>query len=101
MRTLKEIIGLLLLAAIIVGLGQFLPGLNVLFDDYLVGFFLAAIAIPVVRMVYKSHMDKVSKLPPDVWEKREKESLEQWEETCEATYSLSQPLDLRNMTNDG
>ncbi len=43
MRTLKEIGGLLLLAAAIVGIGQFLPGLNVLFDDYLVGFFLAAI----------------------------------------------------------
>jgi len=100
MRTLKEIGGLLLLAGVIVGLGQFLPGLNVLFDDYLVGFFLAAIAIPFARIIYKSHMANIAKLPQDIRGKREKESQEQWEETCEATFSLSQPLDLRNMTND-
>lgn len=100
MHTFKEICGLLLLAGIIVGIGQFLPGLNVLFDDYLVGFFLAAIAIPLARMMYKSHMTNVAKLPQEIREKRERESQEQWEETCEATFSLSQPLDLRNMTND-
>lgn len=100
MRTLKEICGLLLVVGIIAGFGQFLPGLNVLFDDYFAGFLLAAIVIPVARMMYKSHMTKVSKLPPDLREKREKESQEQWEETCEATFSLSQPLDLRNMAND-
>jgi len=100
MRTLKEIIGLLLLAGIIVGLGQFLPGLNVFFDDYLVGFFLAAIAIPVVRMMYKSHMVKITKLPVDVQEKREKESKEWWKETSDATYSPSRTLDLRNIHDD-
>jgi hypothetical protein len=100
MRTLKEIGSLLLLAGVIVGVGQFLPGLNVLFDDYLVGFFLAAIAIPLVRMMYKSHMTKVAKLPQDVREKRKKESQEWWKETSEATFSPSQPLDLRNVTND-
>ena len=100
MRTLKEVCGLLLLASIIVGLGQFLPGLNVLFDDYLVGFFLAAIAIPLVRMAYKSHMAKVGKLPPDVREKGEKESQDWWEETSEATYSPSRALDPRNIYND-
>ena len=76
MRTLKEIGGLLLLAGVIVAVGQFLPGLNVLFDDYVVGFFLAAIAILVIRMMYKFHMAKIAKLPPDVREKREKESQE-------------------------
>lgn len=100
MRILKEIGGLLLLTCAIVGLGQFMPGLNVFFDDYLVGFFLAAIAIPLVRMMYKSHMAKIAKLSPKVRKKKEKESQEQWEETCEATLSLSEPLDLRNMTND-
>ncbi len=66
MRTLKEIFCLLVLAGIIVGLGQFLPGLNVLFDDCFVGFFLAAIVIPIARMMYKSHMDKITKLPVDL-----------------------------------
>lgn len=98
MRTLKEISGLLLLAGVIVVVGQFLPGLNVLFDGYFVGFLLATIAILVIRVIYKFHMAKVAKLPPDVRVKREKESQVQWEETCEATFSLSQPLDLRNMT---
>jgi len=78
MRILKEIGGLLLLTGAIVGLGQFLPGLNVFFDDYLVGFFLAAIAIPLVRIMYKSHMTKVAKLPQEIREKRERESQEQW-----------------------
>ena len=100
MRTLKEICGLLLLACFIVAVGQFLPGLNVLFDDYLVGFFLAAIAILVIRMMYKFHMVKVAKLPPDVREKREKESQEWWKETSEATYSPSRALDPRNIYNE-
>lgn len=100
MRTLKEIIGLLLLAGIIVGTGQFLPGLNVLFDDYLVGFFLAAVVIPVARMMYKSHMDKIAKLPQDVRKKKEKESQDWWEETSDATYSPSRALDPRNIYND-
>jgi hypothetical protein len=100
MRRLKEICGLLLSAAIIAGIGQFVPGLNLIFDDYLVGFILAAIAIPVVRMMYIVHMVKVSNLAPDVRDKREKESREWWEETSEATFSPSRILDLRNIYND-
>jgi len=98
-RTIKEICSLLLMAAIIAGLGQFLPGLAVLFDNYLVGFVLAAIAIPVFRRIYRSHMDRIAKLPPDVRAKKEKETRERWEETCKATFSPSRPLDLRNVTN--
>lgn len=100
MHTFKEICGLLLLAGIIAGIGHFLPGLNLLFDNYLVGFFLATITILVVRMMYKAHMAKLSKLAPDVREKREKESREWWEETSEATCSPSRILDLRNIYND-
>ena len=100
MRILKEIIGFLLSAGIIVSIGQFLPGLNVFFDDYFAGFLLAAIAIPLVRMAYKSHMIKVGKLPTDVREKRKKESQDWWEETSEATYSPSRSLDLRNIHDD-
>ena len=100
MRRLKDICGLLLSAAIIAGIGQFVPGLNLIFDNYLVGFILTVLAIPVIRMMYRAHMVNVSKLAPDVREKREKESREWWEETSEATYSPSRSLDLRNMTND-
>ena len=100
MRRLKEICRLLLSAAIIAGIGQFIPGLNLIFDNYLVGFILTVLAIPVIRMMYRAHMAKVSKLAPDVREKREKESQKRWEETRKATFSLSRPLDLRNMTND-
>ena len=100
MRTLKEICGLLIVVGIIAVFGQFLPGLNVLFDDYFAGFLLAAIVIPVARMMYKSHMDKITKLPVDVQEKREKESQEWWKETSEATYSPSRTLDLRNIHDD-
>ncbi|MBT3093524.1 MAG: hypothetical protein KME58_11575 [Candidatus Thiodiazotropha sp. (ex Lucina pensylvanica)] len=100
MRTLKEIGGLLLLAVVIVGIGQFLPGLNVLFDDYLVGFLVAAVAIPVVRMAYKSHMAKIAKLSPEVRDKKKKESQEWWEETSEATYSPSRAHDPRNIYSD-
>ncbi|HFD86169.1 MAG TPA: hypothetical protein ENJ35_00660 [Gammaproteobacteria bacterium] len=100
MRTLKEICGLLIVVGIIAVFGQFLPGLNVLFDDYFAGFLLAAIVIPVARMMYKSHMAKITKLPVDVQEKREKESKEWWKETSEATYSPSRTLDLRNIHDD-
>jgi len=90
MRALKEICGLLLVVGIIALFGQFLPGLSVLFDDYFAGFLLAAIVIPVARMMYKSHMDEIATLSPEVRLKKEKESQEQWEETCEAKFSLSQ-----------
>lgn len=100
MRTLKEIGGLLLLAGVIVGIGQFLPGLNVLFDDYWMGFLVAAVVIPVVRMAYKTHVAKVAKLSPEVRDRRKKESQEWWEETSEATYSPSRSLDPRNIYND-
>ena len=100
MRTLKEICGLLIVVGIIALFGLFLPGLNVLFDDYFAGFLLAAIVIPVARMMYKSHMDKITKLPVDVQEKREKGSQEWWKETSEATYSPSRTLDLRNIHDD-
>lgn len=100
MRTLKEIGSLLLLAGVIAGVGQFLPVLNVFFDDYWVGFLVAAVVIPIVRMAYKSHMTKVAELPPDVREKMKKESQEWWEETSEATYSPSRTHDPRNIYND-
>ncbi len=100
MRALKEICGLLLVVGIIAVFGQFLPGLNVLFDNYFGVFLLAVIVVPVARMIYKSHMDEIDRLSPKVRLKKEKESQEQWEETCEATFSLSEPLDLRNMTNN-
>jgi len=79
MRTLKEISGLLLLASVIVGVGQFLPGLNVLFDDYLVGFLVVVVVIPVIRIMYKLHMVKVSKLSPKVRKEKEKENQAWWD----------------------
>ena len=100
MRALKGVCGLLLVVGIIAVFGQFLPGLNVFFDDYFAGFLLAAVVIPIARMMYKSHMDKITKLPVDVQEKREKESQEWWKETSEATYSPSRSLDPRNIYND-
>ena len=58
------------------------------------------IVIPITRMMYKSHMDKITKLPVDVQEKREKESKEWWKETSEATYSPSRALDPRNIRGE-
>ena len=98
MRLLKEFFGYLLLAAIIVAIGQFLPVLNVLFDDFFTGLIWAAMIILVTRMLYKSRKAMASKLSPEMRKRREKESQDRWDETCEATFSLSQPLDLRNMT---
>ena len=100
MRTLKEIFSLLLVVGIIAVFGQFLPGLNVLFDNYFAVFLLAVIVVPVARMIYKSHMDEIDKLSPEVRKKTEKESQEWWEETSEATHSPSRALDLRNIYND-
>jgi len=97
MLVIKQIIGLLLVAVMIAIACYFLPFVNDLLEDYIIGFFIVAVVLPVGRAMYKSHMATVAKLPPDIREKREKESQEQWEETDEATFSPSEPLDLRNM----
>jgi len=98
MRLLKEFFGFLLLAAIIVAIGQFLPVLNVLFDDFFTGLIWAAMIILVTRMLYKSRKTMASKLSLEMRERREKDSQDWWNETSEATYSPSQALDQRNMT---
>jgi hypothetical protein len=100
MRTIKEIIALLLLAGIFVGLSRFLPGLALLFENYLVGFVLAAFIIPIVRLLYKSHKKKISNLPLHIQKKKKQECQDWWEETSEATYSPSRVLDPRNIYND-
>lgn len=99
MRLFKDICGLLLTAGFIVGVGQFLPVLGVLFDNYLFGFALTVMAILICRVMYRYYMIRVNKLPSDVRRKREKEGQEGWDETCEATFSLSESFDPRNMTN--
>ncbi len=98
MRLLKEFFGFLLLAAIIVAIGQFLPVLNVLFDNFFMGLIWAAMIILVTRMLYKSRKAMASILSPEMRKRREKESQDWWKETSEATYSPPLALDLRNMT---
>lgn len=99
MNVIKQIIGLLMVAMAITMACYFLPFLNGLFDNYIVGFYVVAIVFPIGLSMYKAHMDSIKKLPPDVRMEREEECLKRWKETEEATFSLSEPLDLRNMTN--
>ena len=99
MYVIKQIIGLLVVAVMITVACYFLPFFNSLFADYVVGFFVVAIVLPIGLAMYKSHMEEVSKLPPDVRLARKKESDKRWKETDEATFSLSESHDLRNMTN--
>ncbi len=99
MHVIKQIIGLLMVAAVVAVACYFLPFFNRLFEDYIAGFFIVAVVLPLGYAMYKSHMAAVAKLPPDVRAKKEKESQEWWDETSEATHSPSRALDLRNMTN--
>jgi len=99
MHVIKQIIGLLVVAVMIAVACYFLPFFNSLFADYVVGFFVVAIVLPIGLAMYKSHMNDISKLSPDVRLKREKESQDWWDETTEATHSPSRALDLRNTTN--
>ncbi len=98
MHIIKQMVGLLMVATAVAVGCYFLPFFNRLFEDYIAGFFVVAVVLPIGYAMYKSHMVAVAKLPSDVRAKKEKESQEQWDETCEATFSPSQPLDLRNMT---
>ena len=95
MYVIKQIIGLLIISVAC----YFLPSFNSLFEDYVVGFFVVVIVLSIGRAIYKSHIAAVSKFPPDVRIKREKESQDWWDETTEATHSPSHAMDLRNMTN--
>jgi len=98
MHVIKQIVGLLVVAVMIMVACYFLPFFNSLFADYVIGFFVVAIVFPVGRVVYQSHMNDVSKLPPGARLKREKESQDWWDETTEATHSPSRALDLRNIS---
>jgi len=100
MRTVKQIFKVLMLAAILTGFGRLLPGFTALYDNYLVGFLLTVVAILIFLVFFKAHMARVAKLPPDVREKREKESQKWWKETSEATFSPSCDHDLRNIYHD-
>ncbi len=99
MHIIKQMVGLLMVATAVTVACYFLPFFNRLFEDYIAGFFVVAVLFPICYAMYKSHMAAVAELPPDVRAKKEKESQERWKETDEATFSLSEPLDLRNMTN--
>jgi len=100
MLVIKQIIGLLLVAVMVTVACYFFPFVNDLLEDYIIGFFIVAIVLPVGLAMYKSHMTEIEKLPPDVRAKSEKENQDQREESSQATFSPSQPLDLRNVTND-
>jgi|GEM_PF-1688513 len=97
MNLIKQIASLLIVATAITVACYFLPFLNNLLEDYLVGFYLAAIALPLGIKWYGAHMVKVRALPNAVRYKREKECKDWHKEDSEAMTCPSQCYDERNI----
>jgi len=97
LSVIKQITACLVIASLVATACYFLPFINSLFGDYLIGFFLAAFLFPVGLKWYEAHMVKVRALPKSVREKREKECKDWHREDREATTLEPHNHDARNV----
>ena len=96
MSVIKQIIGCLAIAALVVVACYFLPVVNGLFGDYLFEFFFVAFVLPIGIKWYESHMAKVRAMPKAERIQSEMERNESSRESDEVTTCLSNCYDLRN-----
>ena len=94
---IKQIIACLVIASMVAAACYFLPFVNSLLGDYLIGFFLVAFVLPIGLKWYESHMTKVRAMSEPVRMKREKECKDWHKEDSEATTSSTRAYDLRNI----
>ena len=96
LSVIKQIIACLVIASMVATACYFLPLVNSLFGDYLIGFFLVAFVLPVGMKWYEAHMAKVRAMPQPVRKKREEECKEWLRKSSEATTG-SNCYDQRNI----
>lgn len=97
LSVIKQIIACLVIALMVATACYFLPFVNSLFGDYLIGFFLAAFVFPIGLKWYEAHMTKVRAMSEPVRKKREKECRDWHKEDSEAMTFPTQCYDERNM----
>lgn len=97
MGAVKQIIGCLVLATFVAVACYFLPIVNGLFGDYLMGFFLGALVLPIGLKWYEGHMVKVRAMSQPVRKTREKECKDWHEEDREAMTCVPHCYDARNV----
>lgn len=97
LSVIKQIIACLVIASLVATACYFLPFVNSLLGDYLVGFFLAAFLLPVGLKWYEAHMVKVRAIPQPVRKKREKECKDWHKEDSDAMTCGTHAYDLRNI----
>lgn len=90
---IKQIIACLMIATLVTVACYFLPFINGLFGDYLIGFFIAALILPIGLKWYETHMVKVR-----IMSKNGKVNYSETQrEDDEVTTCLSNCHDLRNI----
>lgn len=94
---IKQIIACMMIATLVAVACYFLPFVNGLLGDYLVGFFIAALVFPIGLKWYEGHMVKVRSVSQSVRNKREKECKDWHKEDSEAMTCPSQCYDERNI----
>ncbi len=96
MNVIKQLIACLLIATSVAVACYFLPFVNGMFGDYLIGFFLAALLFPIGLKWYEAHMVKVRAMSQPVRENREKECKDWHKEDREAMTCAPHCYDARN-----
>lgn len=97
LSVIKQIIACLVIASLVATACYFLPFVNSLFSDYLIGFFLAAFVLPIGLKWYEVHMTKVRAMPENERIRKYIGRSEAMREADEVTTCLSNCHDLRNI----
>ena len=97
LSAIKQIIACLVIALMVATACYFFSFVNSLLGDYLIGFFVAAIAFPVGLKWYEGHMVKVKAISEPDRKKREKECKDWHKEDSEAMTCPTQCYDERNL----
>ena len=93
---LKQIIACLMIATLVAVGCYFLPFINGLLGDYIIGFFIVALVFPIGLKWYEYHIATVRGLPQKDRNKREKECKE-WHRKSHDASTGSNCYDQRNV----
>ena len=93
---IKQILACLSIAILVAAACYFLPLVNSLLGDFLIGFFLAALVFPIGLKWYDAHIAKVRAISKPVRKKRENECKNWHKENREAMTCAPHCYDYRN-----
>ncbi len=90
----------LVFASLVTGLLMFLPVTGAFIEKVPAGFLVVAGVVVLLMIVVGRLKRRVAHFDVETVVKEQAEANAAWEKTRKATFSLSSPLDLRNMNND-